>query len=299
MSISLRKLEIFTAVAISGSVTKTADKLRLSQSAISMALADLENSYDEPLFIRQGRKLRLNDRGRLILPSAQKILKQSVAIDQLLTDSASEPIGQLQIGASTTIGNYLLPLLMAQFSKAYPKASIAMQVGNSETISTLLDQGELDLALIEGPCHLGQLEQYHWKEDQLVVIAGQKHPWITAKSVERKDLINADWIIREVGSGTREVFEQALGIKLSQLQSVVELGHTEAIKKAVEAGLGISCLSRLAVQRELEHGWLVEIMTPLQLQRPLTLLLRKNEHRSHLLKACLEMLIPGYSIGQN
>ncbi|MEE4255131.1 MAG: LysR substrate-binding domain-containing protein [Desulfuromusa sp.] len=293
MSISLRKLEIFVEVAVSGSVTKTAEKLRLSQSAISMALANLESRYDEPLFIRQGRKIWLNDRGRLLLPYAQKIIQQSIAIDQLLNDSASEPVGQIKVGASTTIANYLLPILMAQFSKDYPKASFAMQVGNSETISTLLVQGKLDLALIEGPCHLSQLEQYLWREDQLVVIAGQGHPWSAAKSVKRQDLIDADWIVREVGSGTREVFEQALEIKVTDLPSVIELGHTEAIKKAVEAGLGVSCLSRLAVQRELEHGWLVEIATGLSLQRPLTLLLRKNEHRSHLLKACLSILQPG------
>lgn len=290
MNISLRKLEIFVAVAISGSVTKTADKLRLSQSAISMALADLENRYDEPLFVRQGRKLYLNDRGRLILPLAQKILEQAVAIDHLLIDSTSEPIGQLQIGASTTIGNYLLPLLLAEFSKTHPKASTAMQVANSDVISSLLDKGELDLALIEGPCHLSQLEQHFWKEDQLVVIAGQKHPWAIAPPVERQELISADWIVREKGSGTREVFEQALEIKIENLDSVIELGHTEAIKKAVEAGLGVSCLSRLAVQRELEHGWLVEIKTNLKLQRSLTLLLRKNETHSHLLKACLKIL---------
>ncbi|WP_321391672.1 LysR substrate-binding domain-containing protein [uncultured Desulfuromusa sp.] len=294
MNISLRKLEIFAAVASSGSVTKTAEKLRLSQSAISMALADLENRYDEPLFTRQGRKLHLNDRGRLILPLAQKILDQAVVLDQLLLDSTSEPIGQLQIGASTTIGNYLLPLLLAKFSKAYPKASTTMQVANSDVISTLLDNGELDLALIEGPCHLHQLEQHFWKEDQLVVIAGQTHPWTRARSVELHDLMNADWIVREEGSGTREVFEQALETKVANLPSAIELGHTEAIKKAVEAGLGVSCLSRLAVQRELENGWLVEIRTDLKLQRPLTLLLRKNENRSLLLKACLQILLPQF-----
>ncbi|SEA14901.1 transcriptional regulator, LysR family [Desulfuromusa kysingii] len=294
MNISLRKLEIFTTVALSGSVTKTAEKLRLSQSAVSMALSDLESRYDEPLFVRQGRKLYLNDRGRSLLPLAQEILTQAVAIEQLLADSTAEPMGQLQIGASTTIGNYLLPLLMGKFSKTYPKASIAMQVANSDVISNMLDKGELDLALIEGPCHLNRLEQHFWRDDQLVVIAGQKHPWTTRKEVQHQDLIHADWIVREEGSGTREVFEQAMDRKVPSLPAVIELGHTEAIKKAVEAGLGVSCLSRLAVQRELDHGWLVEIKTVLKLQRPLTLLLRKDESRSLLLKACLKILQPAW-----
>ncbi len=292
MTISLRKLEIFVNVATLGSVTGTADKLLLSQSAVSMALADLESRYAGPLFHRRGRKLIVNDRGRLLLPLARESLRQAAEFERLLTLSGNEPAGRLLIGASTTIGNYLLPLLMADFPHRYPQAQVAMQVGNSEIIATALDDGELDLALIEGPCHIGQLERTDWRVDELVVICGKDHSWAAGKPVAKSELLEADWIIRERGSGTREVFEQALELPLSRLASVVELGHTEAIKKAVEAGLGVSCLSRLAVRRELDQGWLVAVNTPLKLFRTLSLLLPGKCEPSPLVQACLDLLSP-------
>ena len=296
MSITLRKLEVFVSIADSGSVTRTSEKLLISQSAVSMALADLEKQYHNTLFHRQGRKLHLNERGRLLLPLAREILLRAHDFEQQLIASANEPAGQLQVGASTTIGNYLLPLLVAQFSRSYPKAQIFMRVGNSEVIAEALDRGELDLALIEGPCHLKQLQPHFWREDQLVVIVAQEHPWADKGQVELKELLQADWIVREVGSGTREVFERALELPLTKLKSLIELGHTEAIKKAVEANLGVSCLSRLAVARELASGWLVEVPTPLALTRSLNLLLPSGRRSSHLLRAFLEMLIPDFQV---
>ena len=291
MAISLRKLEVFITVAKLGSVTKAAKQLLLSQSAVSMALADLENHHAGELFIRLGRALILNDRGKLLLPLAEGIINQAANFAKLLESSAQEPTGVLNIGASTTIGNYLLPLLVANFSKKYPHARIIMQVGNTEVISEALVQGQLDLALIEGPCHIDSLRQNRWREDQLVIVAAPNHSWAGCDKVKNSDLLKGEWILREVGSGTREVFEQALGVSLDQLPAVVELGHTEAIKKAVEAGLGVSCLSRLAVQRELKLGVLVAIPTELNLSRELTLLLPNSEYQSPLLLAGLEMLI--------
>jgi DNA-binding transcriptional LysR family regulator len=290
MAISLRKLEIFTAVARLGSVTQAAKQLLLSQSAVSMALADLENHHNGALFIRRGRTLILNDRGKLLLPLAEEIIEQAANFTKYLETSAQEPTGELKIGASTTIGIYLLPLLVANFSKQYPKARITMQVGNTEVISTSLAQGKLDLALIEGPCHIDKLRQTRWFDDRLVIIAAPSHPWVNKGIVTQKKLQKEKWIMREAGSGTREVFEHALGLPLQQLKEIIELGHTEAIKKAVEAGLGVSCLSQLAVQRELDLGVLVAIPTDLDLTRSLTLLLPDSEYQSPLLKAGLAML---------
>ncbi len=291
MAISIRKLEVFSAIARLGSVTKAAKQLFLSQSAVSMALADLENQHDSELFIRRGRTLILNDRGKLLLPLAENILKQTTDFARRLESSALEPTGTLNIGASTTIGNYLLPLLVANFSKKYPKARIIMRVGNTKEISGLLEHGELDLALVEGPCHIDSLRQVHWRDDQLVVIVAPDHPWAGRKKLTLQEIQQAEWIMREAGSGTREVFEHALGHSLNKLQAVIELGHTEAIKKAVEAGLGVSCLSQLAVERELDLGVLVAIPTDLDLSRSLSLLLPDNDYQSPLLKAGLEVLL--------
>lgn len=290
MRTSLRKLEIFAKVAETEHVTQASEQLRLSQSAVSMALADLERQAGSPLFQRRGRRLFLNDRGRGLLAAAQQVLAQLDIFEKLLDESAVEPVGELIIGASTTIGNYLLPALMASSSQRYPLAKALLQVGNTQQIETALERGKIDLGLIEGPCHSQALDRIHWRDDELVVIAGKNHRWSSAEQIDRTMLKNADWIVREKGSGTREVFEAAMSETVQSYPTVLELGHTEAIKKAVEAGLGVSCLSRLAVARELEHGWLVAVKTPLRLSRPLTILLRKDGYRSQLLKSCLELL---------
>lgn len=290
MSLSLRKLEIFVRVAETGHVTRASELLFISQSAVSMALAELENEAGGQLFQRQGRRLLLNERGRVLIAEAQDILQRMNDFERLLHDSGNEPVGEIRVGASTTIGNYLLPGLMAEFSSLYPRAKPLLQVANTQQIEAALQAGELDLGLIEGPCHADALQRLLWRDDELVVIAGKEHPWAGKKRMTQKMLASADWIIREKGSGTREVFEAALTEMNEAIIPRLELGHTEAIKKAVEAGLGLGCLSRLAVQRELEQGWLVELRSPLKLKRPLTILLRKNSYQGQLTQAYLNLL---------
>lgn len=290
MAISLRKLEIFVRVAETGHVTRTSEALMISQSAVSMALADLEKDAGGCLFQRKGRRLLLNERGRNLLPEAREILQKANNFERLLHDSASEPVGEIRIGASTTIGNYLLPSLMAEFTRLYPRAKALLQVGNTQQIETALERGELEIGLIEGPAHAPTLEILPWRDDELIVIVGRGHPWAQRKSIDSCLLERADWIIREKGSGTREVFEEALKDYVNPLVPHLELGHTEAIKKAVEAGLGVGCLSRLAVQREIDHGWLVELESPLELCRPLTILLPGNSYRGQLSQAWLDLL---------
>lgn len=290
MKLSLRKLEIFVRVADEGHVTRAAETLLISQSAVSMALGELEKDAGGPLFMRQGRKLLLNERGRNLLQGARDILQRCRNFEHQLHDSLDEPVGEIRIGASTTIGNYLLPAMMAEFSRRYPRAKAQLQVGNTQQIETALEKGELEIGLIEGPSHASALEIHPWRDDELVVIVGKGHSWTEKKCVDGEMLKSADWIIREKGSGTREVFERALDQISGNVTPHLELGHTEAIKKAVESGLGVGCLSRLAVQRELDQGWLFEVDTPLDLARPLTILLPQESYRGRLTKACHDLL---------
>jgi DNA-binding transcriptional LysR family regulator len=290
MSVTLRKLAVFAKVAETGQVTKAGELLLMSQPAVSMALAELEESAGGPLFMRRGRRLFLNDRGRLLLQPVQEILRRVANFEKLLEESEREPRGLLRIGASTTIGNYLLPALIARFSELYAGAEASLLVGNTQQIEISLEQGDIDLGLMEGPSHAPLVKTVPWRADELVVIAGKCHPLSKETLVSADMLANADWIMREPGSGTREVFEAALAKWGGSIHIGLELGHTEAIKKAVEAGLGVSCLSRLAVQRELDNGWLVEIATPLDLKRSLTILLRNDGYRTKLLQAFLDML---------
>lgn len=186
MALSLRKLEIFVQVAETGHVTKASKALLISQSGVSMALAELEKEAGGPLFQRQGRRLIVNERGRCLLPEACEILQRVGNFTRLLHDSADEPVGEIHIGASTTIGNYLLPGLMAEFSQQYPRSIPLLQVGNTRQIEQALENGKLDLGLIEGPCHSNVLEKRPWRDDELVVIVGQTHPWAKKRPDNKK-----------------------------------------------------------------------------------------------------------------
>lgn len=290
MGITLRQCEIFSKVAEFEHVTKASEQLLLSQSAVSMAIGELERFAGAPLFERRGRRLLLNDRGRQILPEVREVLGRMAGIEQFLGESAAEPVGELKVGASTTIGNYLLPLIVGEFSRHYPRASALLQVGNTLQIELAVESGECDLGLIEGPGHLTTLTVTPWKRDELVVIAGKGHPLAETRTVSQTELEQVSWIMREKGSGTREIFEAAMARLGVGYTLSMELGHTEAIKKAVEAGLGIGCLSRMAVQRELEQGWLVEVASPLDLARTLTILTRESGFRTRLLTAYLALL---------
>ncbi len=290
MAITLRQLEIFEKVAKCQHVTQASNELLLTQSAVSMAVAELERLAGARLFERQGRRLLLNDRGREILPEARDVLMKVRMLERFLEESVGEPKGTLNVGASTTIGNYILPAVVAEFRRLYPCAKALLHVGNAQQIENALENGELDLGLIEGIPHISSLNTTPWKNDELVVIVGREHEWAHEKKASRKMLQNAPWIMREKGSGTREIFEAAMEKKGISFSIALELGHTEAIKKAAEAGLGVGCLSRMAVQRELDNGWLVEIASPLDLRRTLLVLTRKSEHLTTLLKAFLALI---------
>lgn len=290
MAITLRQLEIFEKVADSQHVTRAAEQLLLSQSAVSMAIAELERMAGAPLFERRGRRLLLNDRGRLILPESREVLSRVGTIEKLLTDAVGESVGVLQVGASTTIGNYLLPPIVAEFSRRHPRARALLRVGNSQQTEAAVASGELDVGLIEGPSHLPSLTRLPWREDELVVIVGKGHPWGQRGEVSMAELAGAPWIMREKGSGTREVFETAMAAHGVGFDVAMELGHTEAVKKAVEAGLGVGCLSRMAVKRELDHRWLTAVATPLDLRRALTVVLRNSGYRTRLLESYLALL---------
>lgn len=290
MAITLRQLEIFEKVAKCEHVTQASNQLFITQSAVSMSISELERLAGAPLFERHGKRLFLNDRGRRILPEAEEVIRRVKEIEQFLDDSVGEPRGTLNVGASTTIGNYILPDIVAEFSREYSKAKVLLTIGNVQQIENALENGDLDVGLIEGIPHSGVLDTAAWKNDELVVVVGKSHPWVVDKSVTADMLQSAPWIMREMGSGTREVFEASMAKRNIEFSISLELGHTEAIKKAVEAGLGVGCLSRIAVRREMEHGWLVEIKCPLNLRRTLLIRTRKCGFKTRLLQKFLLLL---------
>ncbi len=289
MPLTLRQLEIFERIAATGSVTRAGEELLLTQSAVSMALSQLEQLSATPLFERSGRRLLLNDTGRFLIKDAREILLAVKRVEQRLQGDCGELTGELLVGGSTTIGNYLLPALLGSFARLYPKTRVELRVGSTRQVAQWLEEGDLDIAFVEGPCHSRGLVAVPWRDDELVVVTGPEHPWTRGGKVTPEMLALAPWIMREQGSGTREVFEDAMENAGVRYAIALEFGHTEAIKNGVACGLGVSCLSRIAVHRELEHGLLVEVESALKLSRSLALLRRRESCRTALLAAFLKV----------
>ena len=288
MNITLRQLEIFLAVAETQHVTKASQRLHLTQSAVSMAISELENQMGTPLFDRLGRRLLLNDRGRLLLPHATQVIRKLKHMEMMMTESNGSLVGELNVTASTTTGNYLLPYLLGAFVDRHPNISPNLRIGNTEQVQASLLSGDCDVGFIEGHAHHKEIEALPWLDDELIVIASPRDPLSQVDELKRSDLEKAEWIVREKGSGTEEIFESEISRQLTRFNILMRLGDTEAIKKAVESGLGIGCLSSLCVGREIEQGWLVRLRVPfLNLRRKLLIVLHRKKSRTSLLKEFL------------
>lgn len=283
MHITLRQLEVFTEVLKSGSTTQASVVLSLSQSAVSAALADLETQLGVQLFDRVGKRLAVNEHGRLLYPKALALLEQSSEIEKLF----SQENGALRVYASSTIGNYLLPAMMARYRRDYPSIPLELNVGNTQDVIAAVSEFRVDLGFIEGPCHHPDLVTQSWQEDELVVFCAPSHP-LCRQPLSLAMLADAPWILRERGSGTREVLDHLLLTRLPHFQLVMELGNSEAIKHAVRHGIGISCLSRYVVADQLGVGTLVELRIPLpRLVRTLYQVHHRQKHISHVLHSFL------------
>ncbi|MGY0159580.1 DNA-binding transcriptional regulator YeiE [Edwardsiella tarda] len=279
MHITLRQLEVFTEVLKSGSTTQASMVLALSQSAVSAALSDLETQLSVRLFDRVGKRLVVNEHGRLLYPKAMALLEQASEIEQLFKGES----GALRIAASSTIGNYILPPMMAAYRRDFPVTPLELHVGNSHDVISAVAEFNADLGLIEGPCHMPDLTTQSWLEDELVVFAAPDHP-LLREPVTLARLAEAPWILRETGSGTREVVEHLLLSHLPHFDLVMELGNSEAIKHAVRYGIGISCLSRRVIEEQLSNGTLVEVPLPgINLHRSLYLIHHRQKHISKAL----------------
>ena len=259
MHLTLRQLEVFVAVARCENVSRAARELALSQSAASSALAELERQFDRPLFDRLGKSLRLNSQGALLLPRADDLLLRARDLESLL---AGQGLGPLAVGATLTIGNYLATLVVAEHLKRHPECRIELSVANTQALTERLLRCQIDLGLAESEIQHPELQSERWLEDRLVVFCAPGHPLAGRGAVSRGELLSQRWILREPGSGTRALFDRALGPDAAHLDVMMTLEHTEAIKRAVESGLGIACLSRLSLREALRRGSLVEIPTP-------------------------------------
>lgn len=282
MKLTLQQLKVFATIARYGNLGLAANELCLSKGAVSQSLQELERQLSTPLFDRIHPRLQLNNEGRLLQPAAEELLTRMQDIENLFRPDA-EPSGQLRLGASQTIGNYLLPTLLAS-SKQELGLPPKVTINNTHLLCHALANFELDMALIEGENHHPDLLAEPWLQDEMLVVAPPDHPLANKKELSLSRLGGETWVLREAQSGSREQFIQQIQPELPRWQPGLELNTLEAVMLAVEKGLGISFISRLAASDRLADGRLIALPLTRRFPRQLSLIWHKQKYHSTSLR---------------
>ena len=278
LRLSLRQLEVFLATARAGSTRAAADQIARSQSAASSALAELEGALGVQLFDRVGRRLVLNENGRALLPRAASLLDQAAELDHLFSGTHAAP---LRLAASLSIGEYLLPELLARWKAEHPASLVQMKICNTSEVIAAVASFDVDVGFVEGQQTHPRLVVQPWLSDELVIIASPRHP-LAGQAVTVRQLREASWAAREPGSGTREAVDRWLLEQVGPLRVEFELGSAEAIKRLVGAGAALGCLAREVVSQELGDRRLVELVTTLPRSvRRLAMVLHRDRMLGH------------------
>jgi DNA-binding transcriptional LysR family regulator len=275
LRLNLRQLEVYVATARAGSTRAAADQVARSQSAASATLAELEQCLGVQLFDRVRRRLVLNENGRALLPLAASLLDQAAELEHLFSGEHDAP---LRVAASLTIGEYLLPDLLARWKLEHPSSPVRLLIANTSEVIAAVAAFDVDVGFIEGPQTHPQLIVRPWLSDELVIFAAPNHA-LAGRAASLRQLREAAWALREAGSGTREAADRWLLQRIGSLRVEFELGSPEAIKRLVSRGGVLACLSREAVARELAEGSLVELVTRLpRATRRLAMVLHRDKH---------------------
>lgn len=279
------KLKTFCTVAETRSFTKTSRIVHLSQPAVSLQIQSLEEFFETKLFDKTGKQVSLTPAGKILYEHAIHILGHYNEVVKEINKLTGMMKGAVALGASTTLGNYILPRIITDFKRLHPKIKIKLRIGNTERIEDLMHSGFLDFGIVEGKTSRTNTKTEKVISDQLVLIVHPKHPLAKRRSVSVLDLMREPFIIREQGSGTRQHIEKFLdhnGINIRDLHVALIMGSTESIKAAVEAGTGIAILSRWAVKKEVEDGRLKTVnLREGGITRELTLIYSKKPRLSH------------------
>lgn len=288
MRFSLRHLQIFTAVAREGNISAAAVELAMSQSAASAALLELERRYDRPLFDRAGKRLRINETGRSLLPAARDLLDRAEEIDALL--SGRRGPGSFRLGATQTIGNHIAPSLIEAYSRRYPDSTLTLDISNTAEIAGRIADFSLDLALVEGECADPDLIVTDWLDDELVLICKPSHPLAGRSPCPVDALLDQRWVVREKGSGTRQTLDQAMRPYWSRWRIGMELQQIEAILETVAVSSMIGCVSRLTARSALAQRRVVELPVPeIDLHRRFYMVLHREKHVTAGIRAFMDI----------
>ena len=251
------KLRVFCTVAETKSFSKASEIIHLTQPAVSLQIQALEELHETKLFDRSSNSISLTPAGEILYRYAKEILALYASASNDIGELTGLARGNLNVGASSTVGNYLLPSVIMDFRKRYPKIKIHLQIGNTKRVLDLLNSGGVDIGLVEGDVTKQKMRMEKLIEDELVVIVSAQHPWSKRKEISIFDLGKEPFIMREDGSGTLQIIKKYLNkysLSIHDLKVGMMLGSTEAIKNAVEGGVGISIISRWAVKKEARCG---------------------------------------------
>ncbi|EJW11473.1 LysR family transcriptional regulator YeiE [Rhodovulum sp. PH10] len=289
---TLDQLRVFVAVAEKLHVTKAAAALAMTQSAASAAVQALESRLGARLFDRVGRGIALTEAGRVLLPEAKAVLVQADRAERALAELQGLSRGTLAVSASQTIAAYWLPRHLARFHAAHPGIGLSLSIGNTAEVARAVAHGEADLGFVEGDVDDPLLVTVPVGADRLVLVVASGHPFAGRREMAPADLLRLDWVLRERGSGTRQVFEDALrgfGLDPTELSVALELPSNESVRSAVEAGAGATVISRLVAEAGIAAGTLAVL--PVAFPERAFAALRHGDHwRSRAETAFLELI---------
>ena len=287
MKFTIRQLQIFLAVAKHQNISKAAQSLHMSHSAASEALLNLEHMYEVSLFDRVSNKLALNAIGHTLRREAENLIAHCQSFEEKLLDHTD--VGHIKVGASFTIGNHLATRYLAGYLANYPEADVQLDIANTPDVVARVLNFDVDVGMIEGEVHHRELELIPWREDELIVFCAADHPLARKKTLTNRDIKEALWILREPDSGARHTFDRALAGLIPDINIYLELRHNEAIKNAVESGLGIGCLSQIVLKKNFANGDLVPLTLPRRnMRRTFYFALAKKRFRLESVKSWME-----------
>lgn len=288
------KLKVFCTVAETKSFSKTSEIIHLTQPAVSLQIQALEEKYETKLFDRSSSTVTLTPAGETLYKYAKEILTLYTSAEKAIGKQTGLLKGSLSIGAGSNIGNFILPALITEFKRIHPKIKIYLLVNNSKRVIELLNAGNIDLGLVEGDVSRQKMIVKKLLSDELLLIVSPEHHWAKRKEISISELAREPFILREPGSGTRQMIEKFLarhGITLHDLKISAILGSTEAIKDAVENGLGVSIISRWAVRKENRYGTLHLLsIKEEKMTRDFSLVMNKNSVSSNSLEEFVSFL---------
>lgn len=286
-----RRLQVFHTVARLLSFTKAAETLHMTQPAVTFQVRQLEEYFNTRLFDRTHNRISLTEAGNKVFAYADRIFELYTEMENSVREMTGEISGSLTIGASTTIAEYMLPALLGDFRNQYPEVSIHLKVSNTEGIVSMVENNTIDLGVVEAPVSNKNLVVEKCRDDRLVAIVPPKHPLSGKPAVSKEELLEHPFICREEGSGTREVINEYICQSEQGTQALsiaMELGSPEAVKGAVEAGMGVSIVSYATIQKELRLGTLLALKLDPPLVRPFSFVHQKQKFRVRVMEELLD-----------